>query len=691
MLIFDKSTPLNLSAFNSNGLGYLTDFANTPKITEELNSKGMFAGNYKLEFEYSKDGLNAEYLQELNYIKVRHNNNYQIFYIESITKTLKRISVYAKHIFFIAKNGFIEDKRPTNDNATTALTELINTTQFNNTFVANSDTANLATAYYIRKNLIEAIITADNSMLSVWNCDLKLDNFTINLLSNRGEYKAISFEYGKNLTGVEYSVNYDNVMTRVMPIGANALILPEKYIDSSYINNYPFIYYSKVEFSDIGVDDETTEEEAYAKLRDAVYNLYNNGQDQPTINIKINWQDLSKTDEYKECAYLESLDLGDIVDVKFLGMKLQSRVIKTIWDCLQEKFISFELGDVKANLLATQKTIIQKEIEANVNVPSILSKAQDNATNLLTNAFGGHKYITKNEIFIMNTDDPNTATNIWRWNLNGLGYSSNGIDGPYELAATMDGGFVADFITTGTFDGQLIKAGSITADKISTEILQFGGTNLIQNSVALFGYEFWSNVIKNFTNTEIQQNTDSKYVILTDNYVTDTPVQIIQVQNGIYSVFFKYKKLVELAAISIKINDYEIILDSLDWKEENYTFEVLSNTISIEIISDTDNSCWIGDLVCRKGVVAGVWSMAPGESLNGGVKIGSSIEVTSSASNIKQKIDNDGNRIINTNTNEVVTEYTDKGLKAVSIESEQATIAKLLIQNVDGQVWFNVL
>ncbi len=57
----------------------------------------------------------------------------------------------------------------------------------------------------------------------------------------------------------------------------------------------------------------------------------------------------------------------------------------------------------------------------------------------------------------MDTDDPNTAKRIWRWNLNGLGYSKNGINGPYETAITQDGKIVANFITTGTMSVDRIE------------------------------------------------------------------------------------------------------------------------------------------------------------------------------------------------------------------------------------------
>lgn len=89
---------------------------------------------------------------------------------------------------------------------------------------------------------------------------------------------------------------------------------------------------------------------------------------------------------------------------------------------------------------------------------TILDMARANATQLITNAMGGYVYKTNSELFIMDTNDPETAKRVWRWNINGLGYSSTGINGTYGLAMTMDGSIVADFITVGILQGIKIKS-----------------------------------------------------------------------------------------------------------------------------------------------------------------------------------------------------------------------------------------
>ena len=102
--------------------------------------------------------------------------------------------------------------------------------------------------------------------------------------------------------------------------------------------------------------------------------------------------------------------------------------------------------------------------------PTAWQKAIETATALITGASGGYVVLNPSEkpseLLIMNAPDINTATKIWRFNMNGFGYSSNGYNGPFPLAMTMDGAIVADFITTGTLNADIIKAGTLQGIKI---------------------------------------------------------------------------------------------------------------------------------------------------------------------------------------------------------------------------------
>lgn len=104
---------------------------------------------------------------------------------------------------------------------------------------------------------------------------------------------------------------------------------------------------------------------------------------------------------------------------------------------------------------------IKKAIESIVPPSTVLQQAISNATALITAAMGGYVVKTNKELLIMDTDNIETAQKVWRWNINGLGYSNTGYNGTYEVAMTMDGQISADFVSTGTMFADRIKGGSL--------------------------------------------------------------------------------------------------------------------------------------------------------------------------------------------------------------------------------------
>lgn len=93
---------------------------------------------------------------------------------------------------------------------------------------------------------------------------------------------------------------------------------------------------------------------------------------------------------------------------------------------------------------------------------SILLSAQANATSLINQPTNGFTQHTPNEFLVMDSPDKDDATRVWRWNINGLGYSSTGYNGPFGPAITMDGAIVADRITTGFMHADRIRGGTLT-------------------------------------------------------------------------------------------------------------------------------------------------------------------------------------------------------------------------------------
>ena len=140
----------------------------------------------------------------------------------------------------------------------------------------------------------------------------------------------------------------------------------------------------------------------------------------------------------------------------------------------KEEHISLSAQTVQAN------NDILKAMEKITPASTILKKAKENASALINgNGENGYVVLHENEkgvvyeILVMDTPDINTATKVWRWNQNGLGYAnSKDENGNWEfgLAMTMKGEIVADYITTGSMNCDRLKGGTINGQYI------YGGT-----------------------------------------------------------------------------------------------------------------------------------------------------------------------------------------------------------------------
>jgi len=153
---------------------------------------------------------------------------------------------------------------------------------------------------------------------------------------------------------------------------------------------------------------------------------------------------------------------------------VKMQVISVDFDVLNERYNSIEMGKAKSTYAET----LTKQVMANVDratkefvKASAMQAAVDNATKQITGAQDSHiRFIYDaggglQEIVILDTDDIATATKVWRFNSGGLGYSSNGYAGPYSIAMTQDGAIVADFVTTGILNANLVKAGVLASDQ----------------------------------------------------------------------------------------------------------------------------------------------------------------------------------------------------------------------------------
>ena len=93
------------------------------------------------------------------------------------------------------------------------------------------------------------------------------------------------------------------------------------------------------------------------------------------------------------------------------------------------------------------------------------------------------------------TDSIETAKNVWRMTEGGFGFSSNGFNGPFELAITMDGKINASFILVGELLANLIKTGRIQSQ---TGTVYFDSVSYTHHIIARGNTDsFFSSLVEN--------------------------------------------------------------------------------------------------------------------------------------------------------------------------------------------------
>lgn len=225
-----------------------------------------------------------------------------------------------------------------------------------------------------------------------------------------------------------------------------------------------------------------------------------------------------------------------------------------------------------------------------------------------------------------------------------------------------------------------------TIDGLTNNVSTSGGDNIFA-----YASDNFSGDIEEYSDTEIKNNSVSG---LGYKIKVGTVKQIAQVKNGIYTISFLYKKLINLANGAVIINGERWTLENTNGKfvEKEYTIEVTSNTIDFQIYSDTEDAFILVDLMCNIGNMKETWTQNANETITDTVVIGKGITVKSSTKNTELKADADGVRINNRNTGETVAEFTDKGMETQEmVVRGKAQIAGMLVQQVGSQIWLSSL
>ena len=482
----------NASDFSNNGIGILKD-AISCEVSEERN------GSYSLTLKYPISGNWFSSIGEGSIVKAKPNeiSDPQLFRIRKSSKPIKgTVTFYADHISYDLSGLPVMGLTMASTTPGAAMTEAIEASPIQSGFTAWSDIGTLRGIDITEPRSVRALIGGQaGSVLSIWGGELEFDNFAVKLHSSRGSNNGVILNYGKNITDAKQERNIESCYTHFCPYAVktvNTTSASGEIIDQQKITvklseeiielvDPHDIGHSRALILDMsdqfGEGEEITE--AALRIKAEEY-IESHELGTPDVNITVKFVQIWDTPEYESFAALERVRLCDVVTVRFeeLGISATAKVIKTVYDVLKERYSSIEIGSAKESLADSFESVEGQIKETSETVSenksaqeAALNNAIIEATNKITGNAGGyvvlHPANYPSEILIMNTNDINTATKVWRWNSSGLGYSSNGYAGTYGLAMTIDGSIVADYITTGTLTAINISGCTISGGTLN--------------------------------------------------------------------------------------------------------------------------------------------------------------------------------------------------------------------------------
>ena len=490
-----KKMPDDLSV---NGAS-LVDWEDLPEINRVLNGQYRFYGNY------SRSGQYRSYLKKGNFIKAKvPDGSWQYFEIYNIKKNLTSVSVTARHIGFMANKNFIVKSFTDNGNGSQIMTNLKNSLAFDQKFnyLSNVGTTHQFTARQVAP--VEAIIGSNNgnqNLTGVTSAELDMDNYDLKLVKQIGSDNGFRIDFGINLEAIEEEIDEESIVNSLYLIGG----VPDNDYDEDK---------EPIEYGYLEIDGVTNENRRIAKRENGDCKtvdelikwgktLFDNDRiHEPKATHTVSMVALEHTLEYGDMYQeLASLHFGDVAHVraKELDIEIKERMVEYTYFPTLGKYKDIVLGNdlsLYTSAVNTQAQELKKKID---NRTETLVQNVLNATAWITGNSGGHVVFrpekAPSEILIMDTPNVANAKRVWRWNLNGLGYSDNGVNGPFGIAMTSKGEIVADFIKVGTINAEVFETsfnayGDVL--KLVKGTLQIWNENKKIMEITKKGMEFWN-------------------------------------------------------------------------------------------------------------------------------------------------------------------------------------------------------
>lgn len=272
----------------------------------------------------------------------------------------------------------------------------------------------------------------------------------------------------------------------------------------------------------------------------------------PEVHLDISFAALNKTQEYHGLEVLQTVSLGDTVHVYFdkLGVTAESKVIKTVYNCITDMFNSVELGDSRATFDTTMASVSERIVESESRTQAAFTNAIADATDSINGANGGYVVIDEegghpSQITIMDAPTKAASHNCIRMNHQGIGFSTDGYGGQFNSAWKINGTFDARQINVINLDASSITTGSLQ----SPSFVQSGETegfsiNLLDGTITapcltITMQNTVADVLKNDADIENMKNTftfssEGLVTQLVDTEGTPSPYNTLVKGDGFY-------------------------------------------------------------------------------------------------------------------------------------------------------------
>lgn len=468
------------------------------KVHKEDN--GAFYLDLETGLEYVND------LVQGNIVVAPTPQGEQAFRLANPEKTKTKVRVKAYHVFFDSQNYLIADSYVVDKNCNDALDHLNSATDNPSPFTTLSNILNINSYRCVRTSLYEAI----NVVLERWGGHLVRDNWTIKIMATIGQDNGVTVRYAKNLKDITCTENWDNVVTKLLPVGKDGLTLDELYVYSQIQYTIPYTKTISFDQSNILEEDYTDEqgvvdENAYQQA------LINDLRDKAQTYVEEN--SIPQVN-YTLKANLEKItDIGDTIEVidERLGVDIMTNLISYDYDCILDKYTELEFGNFTpklSNLLTSISSATQTAINnANANIVITLSEELQEAQAKIWNALGSSYCIYEGDkILIVDTLPKEDATNVIMINNGGIGFSQTGINGTFQSAWTIDNVLNMEQINVINLTADLIKGGTLKL-----------GNNLNQNG-QIEVYDEANNLIAQLTKDGLKMyGQDGSYIVMNND------------------------------------------------------------------------------------------------------------------------------------------------------------------------------